>query len=180
MTNPPWAIVVTDHNGVARLSGKAKGNPPPPTPTPPYVPPTAREIAGGAPLNIANGGDAYLPWAHGGGDAIFNYADPTEPKAVVSGIYSITANVAVNNLTAGGFYVVKLRARTSIGGIYYYAEAVGFKPVSPSAPGDEVAVGASLTTYLAAGDGVSVEVHSFDGAASRDFSIQIAFIQRIT
>jgi hypothetical protein len=135
---------------------------------------TAREQFAGGQTTIANGAGAKLSWTHQLGNTLLDTTLPTQPAALLSARYAITAVVVPDDLgTAGGCYVVTLTMDEQD----QSAQAIVTSPPSDAANSKYVSV--SLTYYVPAGNYVSVHVQNLDGAVARDFGIYLSDVQQL-
>lgn len=147
------------------LTTDADGIYTPQLPAPPFAPQEGT-YGGGAPLTIANGATAKLPWSFGSGVELLTLTDPDDPAVVAPGVYAFAVQVsALSPLTVGGYCIIRL--------------TVGNAVVSAQALHPNTTAGVTATALLGVPSPVNVQVTNLDGAASADYLIQTADVLRI-
>ncbi len=139
--------------------------------------PITREQLGGNNVTIANGAGAPLTWdSVFSGTPLLDITVPAAPTIVTSGTYAVTLQIGPQGaMTAAGNYRVKLEL-----------DATGEDPTiydtsAPSNANDaEPQVSLGMTYYIPAGGTIVVTVYNHDGAASVDFAINNAIVQRLS
>lgn len=126
---------------------------------------------------IPDGGVAYLPWLLDSGDSSsFDMTNETQPKVLVSGVYSLTVVVNAYTMSPGGhFEVIPVMARNSED-----AEADNDSRLGVDGDTSTPSAMSSITWYMPANEIFGVRVRNKDnqGVAHR-FGILVASIQRV-
>jgi hypothetical protein len=124
-----------------------------------------------AAVDIANDGNAYLPFALFDGSSLLDLTDTAAPVIVTAGTYAVTAAyVADASMTVGGYFT----GRLYFGDITLNDDSPAASAVSPS---PRLLV--PTTYYLPADSVVKVRVYNFDGAALRGFGFTL-YLQRLS
>jgi hypothetical protein len=139
------------------------------------TPVTAREQCWGNAVSIANGGIAAITWDHTlGPNTLLDRTDPAAPVVVAAGVYTVGVVVEPGaDLTAGGTYAIVLGL--DIGG-----DIANFWGWSTGQLSDVRNVTVNGTWYLPAGAELRINCRNHDGAATRSFVLDAAYVQRIS
>jgi hypothetical protein len=122
-------------------------------------------------VDIANDGNAYIPFTLSDGTALLDLTDPAAPVIVTAGTYAVTVAYVVDaSMTVGGYFT----GRLYFGDITLNAESPAASAVSPS---PRLLV--PTTYYLPADSVVKARVYNFDGAATRGFGFTL-YLQRLS
>jgi hypothetical protein len=141
------------------------------------APVTRGTFAADVPSTIANGATAYLSWddVSSGGGPVVDLSSNTTPVVLAAGVYAVAVGVEAEAMTAGGCFTIQLKLDASGEGIVLVTD-------SRTATAAEPVVFAAIagTYYIPDAGEIRVRVQNRDGAATRDFGIQTATIQRIS
>lgn len=133
---------------------------------------TGQEQFSGNAVTIANGDSAEMTFDNPSGDALVDLTNPAEPAIINAGVYAICGSILPGgNLTAGGLYSVTIGWGDNT--------VIFTSPAAVAAKLNPVAA-ISATAKIPAGRAVSIVVANLDGVASRDFSMFLASITRIS
>lgn len=132
--------------------------------------PTTRAQYGGNAVTIADGNSASVTWdTKFLGDALLVLTDPANPAIVTAGVYAVAVTVTASAMTAGGDFVVILNLDND-----------NDDPTAAGASTDANGCAVTLVYYIPAGGTIVVQVRNHDGAASRDFTLSSAVVQRLS
>lgn len=120
--------------------------------------------------NVATDTDTSLSWVFGGGEALFDLATPTAPKALAAGTYAIAASVSHGGATGAAASVVY--ATLNIDTTGYPAQ----NRVSAPLDGPGGHPGPALTWWCPKGGTLSLQVrHNDTGSNTFAASIYVTF-----
>lgn len=138
-------------------------------------PVTREQFDGPSATTIADGATGVLEWESYLGDVpLLDLTDPALPTVIVTGVYAISLFVSSPMMTADGSYQVVLDMDQTNEDAQQKTDSA---PATTEQPNPVACV--TLIYYVPAGGVIKASVTNHDGAASRDFVIGNATVQRI-
>lgn len=134
----------------------------------------------GGTVTVANTAGAYLPLSNlGDGFPLLDFSAPTLPVVVADGVYAVTANFRVDNLSADGWFEAALHLDKDDRDAIIKCTSP-FGTAAREATQTAVKCSLSNTFWVPAGGQIVLHVDNWDGAASRDFTYEELIVQRLS
>lgn len=137
----------------------------------------AQETLSGDPVTIVASGNANLTWdTKGSGNDLLDLSTPDAPTVIADGVYAVTIQVNphfTSPLTVGATFQAILSLNSELDVAFTTADS------SPASVANaQPCVSLTVVSQMTAGDAINAQVTNWDGAASVDYVLSNAIVQK--